>query len=184
MTPLYGLVLSGGKSTRMGRDKGSLVYSEGLDQRSRGLELLSPFCEKVFVSVRRDQSDLLPPGMPRIIDQLSDAGPAAGILAAWQAHPVAWLVLACDFPYVNEATVADLVAARSGEHATAYVNSGGLLEPLFAIWEPGALQELETQVSHGRFSPLRALAGLEFRAVPPRNPSQLLNVNSHSTTTS
>src|SRR6185295_11874578 len=74
MNPLYGLVLSGGLSTRMGRDKGSLVYSEGRDQRTRGLELLRPFCDKVYVSIRREQEEFLPAGMPRIFDELSDVG--------------------------------------------------------------------------------------------------------------
>ena len=53
--PLYGLVLTGGRSTRMGRDKAALEYG-GQAQADRAFDLLARVCDKVFVSARADLS--------------------------------------------------------------------------------------------------------------------------------
>src|ERR1700687_5122815 len=92
---LFGLVLAGGRSVRMGRDKGSIVY-HGVDQRSYCHQLLTPYCQKVFISCRKDQSSLLSPGQLPVFDLEKDLGPAGGLLSAHQFNPsVSWIVLAC-----------------------------------------------------------------------------------------
>src|SRR5689334_1463731 len=104
---LYGLVLSGGASQRMQRDKAALLYN-GKPQLLRAIELLQPFCARTFVSVRADQTnDPLRAQLPQIVDRLTDRGPIAGIHAAQTVHPeAAWLVLACDLPLLNAAALA------------------------------------------------------------------------------
>ena len=52
--PLYGLVLAGGRSSRMQRDKAALTY-HGRTQLEWAMELVTPFVERAFVSVRPDQ---------------------------------------------------------------------------------------------------------------------------------
>ena len=52
--PLYGLVLAGGRSTRMQRDKAALAY-HGRTQLEWAMDLITPFVERAFVSVRPDQ---------------------------------------------------------------------------------------------------------------------------------
>ena len=69
MIPLHGLVLSGGRSTRMGRDKGSLVLATGPgleDQRTRLHRMLDQVCGQAWISCREDQAELVPKGIPRI----------------------------------------------------------------------------------------------------------------------
>ncbi|HXO65108.1 MAG TPA: NTP transferase domain-containing protein, partial [Steroidobacteraceae bacterium] len=55
VAPVYGLVLAGGRSTRMGRDKAALAYGGGTPQLERAMALLSPHVERAFVSVRAEQ---------------------------------------------------------------------------------------------------------------------------------
>ena len=55
--PLFGLVLAGGRSTRMGRDKAALTYADGTPQLERAMRLLAPHVARAFVSVRSDQAD-------------------------------------------------------------------------------------------------------------------------------
>ena len=50
--PLYGLILAGGDSTRMGTDKSKISYHKGLTQKEHLLRALSPFCKKVIISQR------------------------------------------------------------------------------------------------------------------------------------
>ena len=137
-TPLHGLVLTGGCSTRMGRDKAQLGYG-GVGQVDRALALLGEVCGEVFVSCRAEQAEA--PGRqwrPQIHDILVDQGPVGGILSALQARPdAAWLVLACDLPYLNAATLRALVAGRQPfRFATAFRGHQALPEPLCTIYEP------------------------------------------------
>lgn len=120
--PLYGLVLAGGKSTRMGEDKAALDY-HGRPQAAHALDLLATACAKVFLSCRADQAGLPAyAGHPRIHDAHIGLGPLGGILSALDAHPeAAFLVAACDLPFLDRAAVAALAAGRDPEAlATAF----------------------------------------------------------------
>ena len=80
--PAFGLVLAGGASTRMQRDKAALSY-HGQSQLQWTYELLSDLCAATFVSVRPDQRDEpVRSGFPQIVDRQPGAGPIAGITAA------------------------------------------------------------------------------------------------------
>jgi molybdopterin-guanine dinucleotide biosynthesis protein A len=151
--PLYGLVLAGGSSRRMQRDKAALDL-HGEPQLAWGYALLARHCERVFVSVRADQrTETVRAGFPQIVDTVEGAGPIAGIAAAQAAHPhAAWLVLACDLPFVDDGTLTRLVAARSpGRPVTAYRSTGdGLPEPLCAVYEPESASMVREAVSGGR----------------------------------
>lgn len=111
---LYGLVLAGGRSRRMQRDKAGLEY-DGRAQLARAVELLTPLVSRCFVSVRGDQQDdPQRAAYATIADRLGELGPIGGIHAAQQEHPqAAWLVLACDLPFLDAATLQQLIAARA-----------------------------------------------------------------------
>jgi molybdenum cofactor guanylyltransferase len=177
---LNGLVLSGGRSTRMGRDKGALVYRDGLDQRTRCYRILSEVCASTWISCRAEQVSLIPSGLPYVEDAIEGEGPAVGILSAHAMDPeAAWLVLACDFPWADAAAIRHLVQARNpGVAATVYVNDRGILEPLFGIWEVPALQRLRACFDEGNESPREALESLACEEIPSPRPEVLVNVNS------
>ena len=178
--PLYGLVLSGGHSSRMGEDKAALAYA-GHTQLERAMALLGARVERAWVSVREDQqADPLRGQFAQIADRRRDLGPMAGILAAQETHPqAAWLVLACDLPLLDEATLVQLVAARAPEAvATAYRSShDGLPEPLCAIYEPRSHALLEEYVRAGRNCPRKFLIEAAARLLDGPNPRALDNVN-------
>jgi molybdopterin-guanine dinucleotide biosynthesis protein A len=143
-TVLYGLVLAGGRGTRLGgtaagHDKGLLDY-HGEPQACWAMRLLAPFCARVYVSLRPDQAGAESyAGLPAVVDAVSQ-GPASGLAAAFALAPdAAWLVLAADMPLADPGLVAALVAARGrapGAAATAFRGADGRLEPLCAIYEP------------------------------------------------
>jgi molybdopterin-guanine dinucleotide biosynthesis protein A len=178
--PLYGLVLAGGRSTRMKRDKAALAY-HGATQLERAWALLEPWTKQRFISVRADQpDDALRARFPQIRDTLAAGGPAAGILAAQAAHPdAAWLVLACDLPFLGRETLAQLVARRDPTRvATAYRSAhDGLPEPLCAIWEPASHAMLAAAVASGRGCPRKFLIGAGPALLDPVDPVALDNVN-------
>ena len=178
--PLFGLVLAGGASTRMQRDKAAIEY-HGQSQLQWTFQLLSQVCAATFVSVRPDQrEEPTRVGFPQIVDRLPGAGPIAGISAAMQAHPkAAWLVVACDLPFLSEATLHHLVAHRDVHKlATVYRSShDGLPEPLCAIWEPLSREPLLAYVDAGKQCPRKFLINADTALLDLPDARALDNVN-------
>ncbi|SNR68214.1 molybdenum cofactor guanylyltransferase [Maribacter sedimenticola] len=178
---LYGLVLSGGKSTRMGNDKGLITYHQ-LPQREHLYQLLSKVCERTFLSIRSDQEEEISQDFETIIDQDEYRGPYNGLLSAHAAYPeVAWLVLACDLPLIDIKALQELVAGRNTQKiASAFANvDDPLPEPLCAIWEPESLEQSIAYLNNGNGScPRKFLINTDIHLVFPRNKEVLLNANS------
>lgn len=178
--PLFGLVLAGGASTRMQRDKAAIEY-HGQSQLHWTFQLLSHVCAATFVSVRPDQrEEPTRAGLPQIVDRLPGMGPIAGICAALQAHPqAAWLVAACDLPFLNERTLRHLIAHRDPHQlATAYRSShDSLPEPLGAIWEPAAREPLLAYLAAGRQCPRKFLINADLSLLDLPEARALDNIN-------
>jgi molybdopterin-guanine dinucleotide biosynthesis protein A len=178
--PIYALVLAGGRSTRMQRDKAALTY-HGRSQLEWAVSLLQPHAQRVFVSVRPDQTgDPVRARFDQIVDTHENLGPVAGIMAAQTKHQqVAWLVLACDLPFLDNATLTHLIAARQPQRlATAYRSShDGLPEPLCAIYEPASREPLLAHVAKGKDCPRKFLINSDVQLIDEPNPHALDNVN-------
>ncbi|HEY3730566.1 MAG TPA: NTP transferase domain-containing protein [Steroidobacteraceae bacterium] len=177
---LYGLVLTGGQSRRMQRDKAALPYG-GKSQLGRAMDLLAPQVERAFVSVRSDQvHEPSRSAFDTIADLKSDLGPIAGIHAALHAHPDrAWLVLACDLPFLDPATLRHLIAHRdSARIATAYrSNFDGLPEPLCAIFEPRSLPIIDESIGQAQHCPRSLLSRSDVALLDLPNARALDNIN-------
>ena len=178
--PIYGLILAGGASKRMQRDKAALEY-QGKTQLARAFELASRHVNKVFVSLRADQtSDPTRAQWPMIVDSSEGEGPVVGIRSALAAHAeVAWLVLACDLPFLSDAAIEELLRRRDpGAFATAYKSAhDGLPEPLCAIWEPAAAQVLADYQAAGGHCPRKFLIRHGAHLLDLPDPRALDNVN-------
>ena len=177
--PLYGLVLVGGESRRMGRPKWALDY-HGEPQAHRTARLLGDVCERTFLSVRPGQDLDGLPNLPALPDRFPPWGPATGILTAMEAFPeAAWLVSACDLPFLGADTLAALVAGRDRLRiATAYRSAhDGLPEPLCAVWEPRARQRLLGAAALGMACPRRVLRESRPRLLDLADPRALDNAN-------
>jgi molybdenum cofactor guanylyltransferase len=181
--PLAGLVLAGGRSRRMQRDKAALEFG-GETQLARAVRLVGRYAPRTFVSVRPDQQDDAERRrFAQIVDRLTDVGPAAGILAAQGTlTDHAWLVVAVDLPLLDAATLERLIGARDpGAVATAYRSAeDGLPEPLCAIWEPASREPLAAFVAGGKSCPRKFLLTHAARLVELAAPHALANVNTPS----
>lgn len=176
---LQGLILAGGRSRRMGTDKGLIDY-HGQAQVSWLAELLDDFCASVHVSVgpRQDQTGGYA-SMVTIIDNEPGLGPAGGLISAWKTSPdAAWLLVAVDMPLLDRATLAALTDGRSAKHlATVFRHPDGVLEPLCTIWEPAARDLLERRLEKGDASLRRLLESGPVRVLNPPSPEALSSVD-------
>ncbi len=179
-TPVFGLILAGGASTRMQRDKASLPYA-GRTQLDRAFELAARHVRRVFVSVRATQSaEPTRAQRPMIVDAIEGEGPIVGIRSALAAHPgVAWLVIACDLPFLSDRALGQLLAGRDpAVLATAFISThDGLPEPLCAIWEPDAAAALAAYQQTGGRCPRKFLIRHPARLLQPEDPRALDNIN-------
>jgi molybdopterin-guanine dinucleotide biosynthesis protein A len=178
--PVYGLILAGGSSSRMHRDKAALRY-QGRSQLDRAFELAGRHVSKVFVSVRANQAaDPTRAQRPLIVDSVAGTGPIVGIRSALAAYPQsAWLVLACDLPFLSDAALSQLLRERDAAGlATAYRSThDGLPEPLCAIWEPAAAAPLAAHQAGGADCPRKFLIRHAVRLLEPLDRRALDNVN-------
>ncbi|QKZ13328.1 NTP transferase domain-containing protein [Spirosoma sp. KUDC1026] len=170
MTKLNGLVLAGGRSTRMGEDKSQLNY-HGKPQREHLTDLLRPYCTQVFWSVNTDQAAALAgTTQPLVVDAFDVPTPLNGILSALQHEPdAAWLVVACDMPLLTNRSLDALIDGRNpAKLATVFYDSDGRLpEPLLGIYEPAFWPVMQKAVAQGVQSP---------RTLLRMNDTQLLTV--------
>ncbi len=179
---IKGLVLAGGKSTRMGADKGLLTW-HGKPQRYHMADMLGTLCEEVFISCRDDQAaEITEAGYTPLTDVPAYAGqgPSAAIVTAFERYPDAtWLVVACDLPLLDDATLAYLVANRDATKVATTFSSphDGLPEPLITIWEPAAYTILLSKLREGYKCPRKVLINSDTAILTPPYPDALANTN-------
>jgi molybdopterin-guanine dinucleotide biosynthesis protein A len=180
VAPVYGLILAGGASTRMRTDKAALRY-QGKTQLERAFDLAGRHVLEVFVSVRSSQiTEPTRAAHPLIVDSVEGEGPIVGIRSALAAYPkAAWLVLACDLPFLSDAVLEQLLAERDPTAlATAFRSAhDGLPEPLCAVWEPAAGAALAAYQRGGGHCPRKFLIGHAAPLLEPRDPRALDNIN-------
>jgi molybdenum cofactor guanylyltransferase len=175
---VYALVLAGGQSSRMGRDKSELLFHDKR-QWEYLVELLSPLAEQVYISRRAEQNNDFQ-GIPVLTDSFLGAGPLGAILSAFRHEPkVAWLVISIDMPGVVPSSVSHLLAGRrASAHATAFHNAAtGFPDPLFTIYEPKSYLGLLSTLGMGYTCPRKFLINSEVQVLNPLSASDLTNVN-------
>lgn len=176
------MLLAGGESRRMGTDKAAIEVG-GQSMLARTAALAADVSDAVFVSVRAAAtSDALRRQWPLIEDAQDGAGPMAGILAALRQHEDAdWLVLACDLPRLDAATLRtlrDAAAEHPGAAALAMRSErDGTPEPLCAVWRAAMRGPIEARLAEDRRCPRRLLLDAGVPLVDAVTPGALANMN-------
>lgn len=172
--PVYGCVLIGGKSRRMGRPKHLLRQGDNKTTwLERAVDKLIGVTAQVVVSGNGE----LPPtlsGITRVADVPGLAGPLAGVLSVMRWQPAAsWLIMACDQPDVQVQSLEWLLTCRKpGIRAVLPDISGdGRIDPLLAWYDFRCRHHLENFAAQGelRLSRLAGTAGV----VHPHPPEHL-----------
>jgi len=177
---LNGLILIGGRSTRMGQDKSQLIYHEK-PQREHLTDLLQPYCDTVYWSMNAEQArEAASIRQPIIVDTFDWPGPLNGILSAFQQKAAtAWLVVACDMPLLSTRSIDALIQGRNpAKLATAFYDSDGRFpEPLLCIWEAASKPIIENATAGGQWSPRKFLMMNDVHLLTAPDMRELLNVN-------
>ena len=175
--PLKVLILTGGKSTRMGSDKANIEY-HGKPQYQFLYETVEKMGLEPFISCREEQKNEFEGNT--ITDKFIGLGPYGATLSAFQHNPnSAWLVVACDMPLIKTEDIAKLISSRNTfKFATACYNpETDFPDPLFTIWEPKVYQTLLNFLTIGYSCPRKVLINSDIELVRLSNPEILTNAN-------
>ncbi|WP_295798196.1 NTP transferase domain-containing protein [Mucilaginibacter sp.] len=176
---LNGLVLAGGKSQRMGFDKGEVNW-HGKAQRYHMADMLKAFCSDVYISCRTDQQQEIDASYTSLPDTFTGLGPYGAILSAFREKPdSAWLVIASDLPLMDKPALQYLTDNRDPSSVATAYNSpqNEFPEPLITIWEPKSYPVLLSFLAQGYSCPRKVLINSDVTLLNAQNPDVLTNVN-------
>ena len=181
---VVGAILVGGGSRRMGTDKAAMRRG-GQPVLARLAELVGERLGEVWVIGRPVPGVDLPQCVRWHLDLRAGCGPLGGIATALRVaggeQPRAALVVACDMPALGGEVIDLLLECRRPERPVSALRSpaGGRLEPLVAVYEPGALGDIEKALDAGALAVRRLLESVGAHAidVPESMAGQLANVN-------
>jgi molybdopterin-guanine dinucleotide biosynthesis protein A len=180
VAPLKALVLLGGRSSRMGEEKGLIQYHEKT-QAEHLVSLLEEIGLEVFLSVREEQKkNYLFLNRPFITDQIQGAGPLGGIASSMRSFPhTAFLVVACDLPNLQKEQLEFLLKNRNTKaFATCYESPlDGGPEPLCSIYEPKSFSALMKVWVNGKSCPRKMLFNRAVEILPIQDSKFLMNAN-------
>jgi len=190
-----GIVLAGGKSRRMGRDK-AVIDFDGMTLLRRAVVAFEDAGVSPILVVGRTE---LPEDLRRvraIDDRQPGSGPLGGIVSgllsileadadAGQAGETApglapgALVLACDLPFIDAPAVATLLErAHASPHAPGVLgHDGERPQPLFALIRPASFPAIIDAFNNGVFSPMGIFTELGFTAAPVIDDGRLGDVD-------
>lgn len=164
-----GIVLCGGKSTRMGMPKATLPFGDET-MLQRVIRLLAAVVSPIIVVAARDQ--LLPPlpdGVRVTRDEREARGPLEGIRAGLSALPEsidAAYVTSCDVPLLVPAFVERMIDLM-GDHDIAVMEIDGFPHPLSAVYRRDTVRHVETLLAADRLRPVFLFDAVRTRRVTP-----------------
>jgi molybdopterin-guanine dinucleotide biosynthesis protein A len=153
-SPVTAILLAGGKSTRMGKDK-RLLKVNGVPLVNRLCATLGPLFDQLIIATGTDGPSWN--GFRSVIDRFPASGPLSGIHAGLSASETEHnFVIACDIPNVNLAALRKLISLSEDCDIVMPSFGNGLAEPLFAFYRKQVVETALKLLQKGRFQ-VRAL---------------------------
>ncbi|MBP9927507.1 MAG: molybdenum cofactor guanylyltransferase [Cyclobacteriaceae bacterium] len=177
MKDIRGLILTGGRSERFGRDKYMYPFHD-----KPQFQWLLDLCQGADLPAKLSCSLEQVPSLldqPYIVDRYSQIGPIGGIASAMIEYSGPWLVIACDLPLITEKTLTKLMLAWDGttDIVTYFDTNQHYPETTLTIYGPSCAVHIQEAIRAEKFS-LRELIGkLKVRLLTPTCPEELHNAN-------
>lgn len=165
MARIAGVILAGGRSTRMGGGDKALARLAGRPVLAHVIARLRPQVGSVALNANGDPARLEAFGLPVVADPLPDMGPLGGVLAGlrWATvqddPPTHVATVACDTPFFPRDLVARLLQAAGTPERIVQARSGDRLHPTFALWPVSLVDDLEDYLRREGPASMRAYAG-------------------------
>jgi len=130
---ITGIILAGGKSSRMGTDKGFLKLNGKLFIEY-SIEALKPLVSQIVIVSNNSEYDIF--NVKRVEDIIKDSGPLAGIYSGLKHSETEYnLVLSCDIPLINTKVLKKLIETNGDDFDVIQTVSNGRQMPLIALYK-------------------------------------------------
>lgn len=157
-----GIILAGGKSLRMGQDKGLVLLNER-PLIAYTIEALKPLVSEILIVANSRGYEGF--GHRVIPDIIPDSGPLGGILTGLTHSNSEWnVVLSCDTPFVSTMLFEHLLSNTNG-HQAVLPRHEGELEPLAGLYHKSCLEPIEELISTRQLKMRRAVQQLNLKEV-------------------
>ena len=144
---ITGIILAGGKSSRIGSDKGFLSLNEATFI-SHIIKAIKPFVNDIIIVSNNSDYDVYK--LKRVADIIEDAGPLAGLYSGLnESETESNLVLSCDVPLVNGAVLNKLIKGFDAEKDIIQLKSKNRTMPLIAIYKKQCLHHCQDLLLKG-----------------------------------
>lgn len=162
---ITGIVLTGGKSKRMGKEKG-LCYFRGQALVAYAIQTLRPLCDEIILSANNRLDDYLKFGHHVVSDKFPDTGPIGGLFSSLLASKTDInLVISCDTPFVTTSVYKDLLSHHDLWQAIVPVHNSVNIEPLTACYHKNCLPYILNQIQNKKYKMTELLKMLNTRYV-------------------
>jgi len=164
MEAITGIILAGGKSSRMGTDKGMMFY-KGRPMIQHILDPMAKICQRILIVTSNPMYGMF--GFELVKDEKPDYGPVMGVLSGLRRSDTELnLVLSCDAPFVNFELMKQLIRNSDDTDVVAASSSVGV-HPLIAVYRQNCITAFEQAVKqdeHRLRTVLDQLEVQEFKA--------------------
>lgn len=144
-----GVIMAGGKSKRMGTDKGLMLF-KGKLLVQYSIDLLRSFCSEIIISTENQEYAQFE--LQMVADLIPECGPMGGIYSAFKfTQAEILLTLACDMPFVTPQTIERLLENQF-DYDCVVPRIGDKLEPLCAIYSRSLFSKIESRIKTGNLS--------------------------------
>jgi len=146
---ITGIILCGGKASRMGIEKGlALLNQRPLIEYT--VSVLKPITGQILISSNTHSYSYL--GFPVIADQYPGSGPMGGIFSCLgRSETIGNLVLSCDTPFVNTELLNNLISVGGSYDVVVPFHTTGFYEPLCALYKKSVLDVMQSFIKKGNF---------------------------------
>ena len=181
---ITGIVLAGGRSSRMGEDK-SMMKLNGKSLVEYSIDALKPLCNKVIISSNNPGYEFT--GCEVWPDEIPDQAPIIGIYSCLKRSETALnIILSCDIPLISTSMIAFLLAKSAAYDISVPIHENGQIEPLCGIYKKSSLSILKEFIDSGNYRLNECIRSASHQLIPvdsqiPCNtPNLFLNINTPS----
>jgi len=159
---LTGIILTGGLSKRMGRDKSFLPYDKR-DFITTVISQAEKICGNLLIVSGKHNYDLFNGNNPRVIaDESAGMGPIMGIITGLKKVKTDWvLILSVDTPFFSSAMMQKLWNNKANHEGVIFEDKEGI-HPLNALYKTNSLKTWETVFNQGERKLKKALNNLDI----------------------
>ena len=159
-----GIILAGGTSSRMGKDKG-LCEFKGKSLVTYAIEALLPICDTILISSNNTE-DYQKFGFEVIVDEYKGIGPIGGIYSSLSRSVTQHnLVISCDTPFLNTQLLEYVLANSNGYDIVVPEHGDYYVEPLAAYYSSSIISVLEDAIKVKDFKLMNLFSKVRYRSI-------------------